>query len=114
MNMRQLLFLCFLGLGCVCALELEGVDAIPQDKCGVTVFVNDATELELYALGEDRSLLHKRQLCTGGWTKWTSMGGVFTSGPKVIVITLIHANFPSLTLDARLCAFFNVKGFDEL
>jgi len=63
----------------------QGADSIPHDKCGVTAFVNDATELELYALGEDRSLLHKRQLCTGGWTKWTSMGGVFASGPKVVM-----------------------------
>lgn len=73
----------------VCLLAVvsatTGADAIPHDKCGVTAFVNDATELELYALGEDRSLLHKRQLCTGGWTKWTSMGGVFTSGPKVVM-----------------------------
>jgi hypothetical protein len=60
-------------------------DTIPHDKCGVTTFVNDASELELYALGEDRTLLHKRQLCTGGWTKWTSMGGAFTSGPQVIM-----------------------------
>jgi hypothetical protein len=81
--MRQVVILCFLSCGL--ALEWQGVDSIPQDKCGVNVFVNDATELELYALGEDRSLLHKRQLCTGGWTKWTSMGGVFASGPKIVM-----------------------------
>jgi len=69
----------------ILSLELKEVDSIPHDKCGVVSFVNDATELELYALGEDRSLLHKRQLCTGGWTKWTSMGGVFTSGPKIVM-----------------------------
>jgi len=67
------------------AMESQGIDDIPHDKCGVITFVNDAAEVELYALGEDRSLLHKRQLCTGGWTKWTSMGGVFSSGPKVIM-----------------------------
>merc|ERR1711976_112970 len=72
-------------LACVSALETQGVDAIPHDKCGVKAFVNDAGEVELYALGEDRSLLHKRQLCTGGWTKWTSMGGVFASGAKVVM-----------------------------
>lgn len=69
----------------VSAAAALDVDTIPHDKCGVTTYVNDATELELYALGEDRTLLHKRQLCTGGWTKWTSMGGVFTSGPQVIM-----------------------------
>merc|ERR1711966_477890 len=67
------------------SVDLPFMDAIPHDKCGVFSFVNDMNELELYALGEDRSLLHKRQLCTGGWTKWTSMGGVFTSGPQVIM-----------------------------
>jgi hypothetical protein len=67
----------------VAALPFQ--DAVPHDKCGVVSFVNDINELELYALGEDRSLLHKRQLCTGGWTKWTSMGGVFQSGPSVIL-----------------------------
>jgi hypothetical protein len=69
----------------ICGVNALDVDTIPHDKCGVTTYVNDATELELYALGEDRTLLHKRQLCTGGWTKWTSMGGVFTSGPRVIM-----------------------------
>jgi len=73
------------ALAVVSAIELQEIDSIPHDKCGVTAIVNDATELELYALGEDRSLLHKRQLCTGGWTKWTSMGGVFASGPKLVL-----------------------------
>jgi hypothetical protein len=67
------------------SVDLPFMDAIPHDKCGVFSFVNDMNELELYALGEDRSLLHKRQLCSGGWTKWTSMGGVFSSGPAVLL-----------------------------
>jgi len=67
------------------SLALPFSDAVPHDKCGVFSFVNDMNELELYALGEDRSLLHKRQLCSGGWTKWTSMGGVFQSGPAVLL-----------------------------
>lgn len=86
----------------MCGLEWHGTDSIPQDKCGVTVFVNDATELELYALGEDRSLLHKRQLCTGGWTKWTSMGGVFISGPKVILNSEHQAEIFILGADKTL------------
>jgi len=76
---------CVLSLAALAVASAVDVDTIPHDKCGVTTFVNDATELELYALGEDRTLLHKRQLCTGGWTKWTSMGGVFTSGPQVVM-----------------------------
>jgi len=81
--MASAVFVALLAL--VAAVAAVDVDSIPHDKCGVTTYVNDATELELYALGEDRTLLHKRQLCTGGWTKWTSMGGVFTSGPQVIM-----------------------------
>lgn len=74
-------------LASVAALSVENAfsDAVPHDKCGVVSFVNDMNELELYALGEDKSLLHKRQLCSGGWTKWTSMGGIFNSGPSVLL-----------------------------
>merc|ERR1712174_14218 len=88
--MASAVFVALLAL--VAAVAAVDVDSIPHDKCGVTAFVNDATELELYALGEDRTLLHKRQLCTGGWTKWTSMGGHFSTAPSVLTDSegLIH------------------------
>lgn len=76
---------CLIALAAVSCAAAIDVDTVPHDKCGVSTYVNDASELELYALGEDRTLLHKRQLCTGGWTKWTSMGGAFTSGPEIVM-----------------------------
>lgn len=78
-------FVCAALAAVATSVDLQFQDAVPHDKCGVLSFVNDMNELELYALGEDRSLLHKRQLCSGGWTKWTSMGGVWNSGPAVVL-----------------------------
>jgi hypothetical protein len=58
------------------------MSAIPHDQCG-TILAAQADDLEVFALGLDRAIWHKRR-SGGAWNAWTSLGGVSSSGPSVV------------------------------
>lgn len=56
--------------------------SIPHDTCG-TVLAAQADDLEVFSLGIDRAIWHKRR-AGGAWGVWKSIGGVASSGPAVV------------------------------
>jgi hypothetical protein len=73
------------------AANAESVDldaaldpAIPRDKCGVTIAVNEDDRAELFILGTDKAFYHKYENTDGSWGPWLSLGGAFKGGPTVI------------------------------
>lgn len=68
-------------------LLAETVDpAIPRDKCGVTIGINEDDRTELFILGTDHAFYHKYETVQGSdeWSKWLSLGGSFRGGPSVV------------------------------
>jgi hypothetical protein len=69
--------------------EFEELDpAIPRDKCGVTVAVNEDDRTELFISGTDKAFHHKYRIIaddgSAKWSNWTSLGGSFKGGPTVV------------------------------
>lgn len=56
--------------------------SVPHDECG-TVLAAQADDLEVFSLGVDRAVWHKRRT-SGTWGMWKSIGGVASSGPAVV------------------------------
>lgn len=65
------------------SVDLELDPAIPRDKCGVTVAVNEDDRTELFILGTDKAFYHKYETADG-WSAWISLGGSFKGGPTVV------------------------------
>jgi len=58
--------------------------AIPRDKCGVNVIVNEDDRPELFILGQDKAYYHMYQTPEGDWSPWIHFGGHFVGGPAVV------------------------------
>jgi hypothetical protein len=59
--------------------------AIPRDKCGLNIGINEDDRTELFILGTDKAFYHKYETPEdGGWSAWTSLGGSFKGGPTVV------------------------------
>jgi len=64
--------------------KLEPTD-IPRDKCGVVVSSHEDDRLCIFAVGQDQQIYHKFQTSVGGeWSSWSSLGGTFRGGPRVV------------------------------
>merc|ERR1712048_1068934 len=64
------------------SLELD--PAIPRDKCGLSIGINEDDRTELFILGTDKAFYHKYETPEGGWSNWISLGGSFRGGPTVV------------------------------
>jgi len=69
--------------------EFEELDpAIPRDKCGVTVAVNEDDRTELFITGTNKEFYHKYLVADENgalqYSNWTSLGGSFKGGPTVV------------------------------
>lgn len=60
--------------------------AIPRDKCGVTIGINEDDRTELFVVSADKtkSFYHKYETPEGGFSDWISLGGSFKGGPTVV------------------------------
>jgi hypothetical protein len=70
---------------CSVLAETEQIDpAIPRDKCGVVVGINEDDRTELFILGTDKGFYHKYETPDGEWSTWEALGGSFVGGPSVV------------------------------
>jgi len=83
----SLLIVAFVAVVCAESEELD--PAIPRDKCGVTIGVNEDDRTELFILGPDKEFYHKYQVKMDdedwSWSSWYSLGGSFKGGPTVVL-----------------------------
>merc|ERR1711998_241133 len=75
------------------ALETELDPAIPRDKCGLSIGVNEDDRAELFILGTDKAFYHRWELpkedpeaatSETGFSSWVTLGGSFKGGPTVV------------------------------
>jgi hypothetical protein len=66
-------------------VSLAGVLDVDTERSGITAVLNVDGRLEIFAIGDDRDLIHTRQVDAGGeqWEEWQSKGGGITSAPVV-------------------------------
>merc|ERR1711871_1254296 len=86
-RMKGVFVLVALSVAGAIALETELDPAIPRDKCGVTVGINEDDRAELFILGADKSFYHKFEQdkdAADSWSSWIPMGGSFKGGPTVV------------------------------
>jgi len=63
----------------------EAIDpAIPRDKCGVTIGINEDERMALFILGTDKAFYVKTEEDSGDMPPWTTLGGKFKGGPSVV------------------------------
>eukprot|EP00298_Acanthocystis_sp_HF-20_P016428 c21479_g1_i1.p1 GENE.c21479_g1_i1~~c21479_g1_i1.p1 ORF type:complete len:388 (-),score=194.03 c21479_g1_i1:39-1202(-) len=58
--------------------------AIPRDKCGLSIGINENDRTEVFILGTDKSFYHKYETEENSWSSWISLGGSFKGGPTVV------------------------------
>merc|ERR1711991_461375 len=86
-RMKGVFVLVALSVAGAIALETELDPAIPRDKCGVTVGINEDDRAELFILGADKTFYHKYEQdkdAADSWSSWIPMGGSFKGGPTVV------------------------------
>jgi hypothetical protein len=77
---------CFVSAAILLTLaHAEFLDpAIPRDKCGVTVAVNEDDTTVLFILGADKAYYISNQTAEGKFSPWTYFDGSFAGGPAVV------------------------------
>merc|ERR1712176_1636664 len=83
-NMNRGVFAVVALLVFACAESVDLDPAIPRDKCGVSIAVNEDDRAELFIIGNDKSFYHKYETEDGEWSSWISLGGPFKGGPSVV------------------------------
>jgi len=72
----------------VCAALAESIEldpAIPRDKCGLALGINEDDRSELFILGKDKAFYHMSERSDGLWSnEWVTLGGNFKGGPSVV------------------------------
>ena len=58
--------------------------AVPHDECGVTLALPCENSVEVFALGADRAMYHRRR-SSGSWSEWKAItqAGNVLGGPAV-------------------------------